>query len=92
MNTNNPISITRRSTLGGIATMAIPLAGEAAAARPSLEDVLATFSPAERVRYHSKALMEAMSEMHPGRRWRSQIEHDCALALVVGMPIGEGRT
>lgn len=50
----------------------------------TLEAFLAKATPAEKARYHSNALMEAMTELHPEHSgWKATINHQHAFAMVV---------
>lgn len=80
----------RRTFLTGAAFAALPpatLAGavpQASSTTPSLESFLAMATPAERARYHSNALMEAMMELHPEMTgWKATINQQHAFAMVV---------
>lgn len=79
----------RRAFLTGAALAALPpatLAGttpQAASTKPSLESFLAMATPAEKARYHSNALMEAMMELHPELTgWKATINHQHVFAMV----------
>jgi hypothetical protein len=63
----------RRHFLGSVTAAAIPAAATVAKA-----------TPAERARFHAKALAEAMAEIHPERSWRHAIDHKNEFVLVVG--------
>ncbi|NEK15710.1 hypothetical protein [Rhizobium leguminosarum] len=85
-------SLTRRLFLGGAAVASLPVAAASVIlSRPeptsSVDDFLAKALPAERIRYHSNALAEAMAEMHPERMgWRVHTDHTEPFVLVVPSP------
>ncbi len=84
-NTSLPqAAITRRSILGGVALAAIPVATNAKAATPSIDDFLARASNAEKAWYHANSLAEIMEQMHPDHSFRSHINHEHQLALIIG--------
>lgn len=69
----------RRTFLGGVAAISLPVA-VVAAPEPAM-------TPAERAEYHAKELAAAMAEISPDRRWRHAIDEGHSFALVVGDPI-----
>jgi hypothetical protein len=87
-------SISRRSILTGIAVLALPTGAVSAErliekqiealapASISIDDFLARATPAERIRYHTNALVEAMAEKRPDRLWRTQTDGDGEFILV----------
>lgn len=80
--------ITRRTALGLLGAVAVPSTGVVAAVPaftpPTIEDILAKATPAERARYHATAMMEVMGEMHPDRLWRSHIDHKHGFVMIIG--------
>ncbi|MBX4876647.1 hypothetical protein HJA89_27810 [Rhizobium bangladeshense] len=80
-------NLTRRRFIGGVAVGSLPAAGIVRAVMPvqpvSIDEFLAKALPSERVRYHSKALAEAMAEMHPDESgWRVQADHEARFVMV----------
>jgi hypothetical protein len=78
--------ISRRTMLASLSLLAAPatLADEATDASEgsvSIDVFLAMSSAAERVRYHSNELLQALEEMHPKHPWRSQIDHELCFAF-----------
>jgi hypothetical protein len=66
-------ALSRRGFLGVMTAAAIPVSATAAEA-----------TPADRARFHAKALTDAMAEMHPEMSWRHAIDHKLQFVLVVG--------
>lgn len=66
-------ALSRRGFLGVMTAAAIPVTATAAEA-----------TPADRARFHAKALADAMAEMHPQMSWRHVIDHKLQFVLVVG--------
>jgi hypothetical protein len=81
------MEITRRTALALLGAVAVPSAAAVAVAaaqppRPmTIEEFLAIATPAEKVRYHSNQLREALEEMHPEWMWRAQIDHGAHFAF-----------
>lgn len=80
--------LTRRLFIGGAAVASLPAAAAAKVVMPeptiSVEEFLAKALPAEKVWYHSNALVEAMAQLHPDKiGWRVHTDHEHAFVLVV---------
>lgn len=77
----------RRSFMKGVVIAAATPAvasSPAAASTPSIDDFLTKASNAEKAWYHANALAEIMGQMHPDHSFRSHINHEHQLALIIG--------
>jgi hypothetical protein len=72
---------------GSTNVIRLPVAAVVKAKQISVDEFLSRALPAELVRYHSNALIEAMAEIHPHERgWRTEISHDPGSEYVLIVP------
>lgn len=79
------MSPTRRSFMGGVAAVSLPVTAAVASpapAGPSIDAFLAKALPSEKARYHANALAEAMNELSPGGEFIARIDREACFALV----------
>lgn len=86
------MTIARRSIFKLVAATPFAAMGvKAVEEKLTLEAFLEKATPAEKARYHSNALMEAMIELHPQHSgWKATINHQHAFAMVVPGYDGSG--